>query len=321
MRKFLAGLANKISIIAFMGVFSAASHGADLKNWPSWMAAIKEGTTLSRLSMPGSHDSGSFKLEDPVKQVWAMTQDRNFVDQMNNGVRFFDIRVRATSDQQIVLHHGAVYLYVTLHEFLSDVRGFLKDHPTETIIMSIKEDHPPMEGVTKRTAEIFRDNYYNSDIFYKGSSLNPTIGETRGKVVLFNRMSNANLFSGFQYAGWPDNQTFSLKTNREQLTLNVQDEYNVSYEAKKKSIQSFLTETNKDSSNDKIFINFISLASGGTKFSSPYYFAGYLNPETAQFIQTHVKNRAGWVVMDYAGNEWSPKLYQSVILTNSQLTQ
>ena len=50
-----------------------------------------------------------------------------------------DIRGRLTDDNTIVLHHGPLYLYVTLHEFINEAKQFLKDNPSETIIMSLKK--------------------------------------------------------------------------------------------------------------------------------------------------------------------------------------
>ncbi len=293
----------------------------DLTNWNSWMAAIKDNVPLARISIPGTHDSGTFELKNPIKRVWAKTQDCNFLNQMNNGIRFFDIRVRATNNNTFMLHHGSIYLYIGLHRFLNDAKTFLKQHPSETIIMSIKKDHTSAKNATKNVTDIFRDSYYSpNSIFYKANSDNPTLGETRGKIVIFNRLPNSSSISSFPYCGWKDNATFSHMINKK-LTLNVQDQYNIKYWPKKDAIRNFLKKTNNNLDDRQLFINYTSLASGGTIWSSPYYFAKYFNPETAHFIEHNIKNRAGWVIMDYAGNKWNPKLHEKVILTNRSLTK
>lgn len=303
-------------VTAVMGMEYKVAEAASLSNYSRWMESIKDDTEISRLSMPGSHDSGTFKLRDPIKQVWAMTQDRSFEDQFSYGVRFFDIRVRATNNSQLVLHHGAVYLYVTLWEFLNSATEFLKANPSETIIMSLKTEYGAMPGVTKSVEQIFRDTYYNYGRFYKGNSIAPKLADVRGKIVLLNRMSSGINFSGIPYTHWADNaNTHSWLGDR---YLNIQDQYNVKYYPKKDAIEDFLYETNNNYDDKSYFINFTSLSSGGTKWSSPYYFAGYLNPSTADFIQNNISNRAGWVVMDYAGKEWSPRLYEAVIKTNQR---
>lgn len=290
----------------------------DLNSLNSWMASIKDETKLARISIPGTHDSGTFELRDPVKQVWGMTQELNFQEQMNNGIRFFDIRVRATSNTNLFLHHGIIYLYVSLWKFISDAQSFLNENSSETIIMSIKQDHDAIPGVTKDVTSIFKDTYYPESIFYKGITENPTLGETRGKIVVLSRISNSYEIAGFNANGWQDNKTFSRKINSN-LTINVQDQYKVNYYPKKDAIRNFLVETNNNLSDNSLFINFTSLSSGGTAFNSPYYYASYFNPETAQFIENNIKNRAGWVIMDYVGNRWSPLLQQKVIETNKNL--
>lgn len=289
------------------------SEAASLNNHSRWMDAIRDDTEISRLSIPGSHDSGTFKLKDPIKQVWAMTQDRNFEDQFSYGVRFFDIRVRAVANDQLVLHHGNVFLNVSLWDFIKSANTFLANNPSETIIMSLKTEYKAMPGVTKSVEEIFRDTYYSGS-FYKGDSFYPKIGEVRGKIVLMNRMSNWIRFSGIPYVSWGDNKTFSAPVGNRYI--RVQDQYNVKYNPKKNAIEDFLRYANNNYSSGDYFINFTSLSSGGTKWSSPYYYAGYLNPSSAKYINSNISKRAGWVIMDYAGKEWGPRLYESVINTN-----
>lgn len=293
------------------------SEAASLNSHAQWMAAIRDDTEISRLSIPGSHNSATFKLQDPIKQVWAMTQDRDFKDQFNNGIRFFDIRVRAVEDDQLVLHHGNVFLYTSLWEFINSANDFLKKNPSETIIMSIKTEYESMPRVTKSVEEIFRDAYYNrTDYFYKGDSFFPKLSEVRGKIVVMNRMSEKIKFSGIPYIPWGDNRNFSGKIGDDYM--HVQDQYNVTYYPKKDAIEAFLNQTDKNYNDVSYYINFTSLSSGGTMWSSPYYFAGYLNPSTAQYINTHISKRAGWVIMDYAGNEWGPRLHESVINKNTR---
>lgn len=293
------------------------SEAASIQSHPRWMDSIRDDTEISRLSIPGSHNSATFKLQDPIKQVWAMTQDRDFEDQFNYGIRFFDIRVRAVEDDQLVLQHGIVFLYTSLWEFINSANDFLKKNPSETIIMSIKTEYESMPRVTKSVEEIFRDTYYDrTDYFYKGDSYFPKLSEVRGKIVVMNRMSNKIKFSGVPYIPWGDNRNFSGKIGDKYM--HVQDQYNVTYYPKKEAIEAFLHQTDKNYDDVSYYVNFTSLSSGGTMWSSPYYFAGYLNPSTAQYINSHIPKRAGWVIMDYAGKEWGPRLYESVINKNTR---
>lgn len=58
------------------------------KSPENWMSKLDESKHLTEINMPGSHDSGSFTLTDPVKSVWAKTQDKDYLTQMKSGVRF-----------------------------------------------------------------------------------------------------------------------------------------------------------------------------------------------------------------------------------------
>lgn len=133
----------------------AASSVNELENLSKWMQPIPDNIPLARISIPGTHDSGTFKLQNPIKQVWGMTQEYDFRYQMDHGARIFDIRGRLTDDNTIVLHHGPLYLYVTLHEFINEAKQFLKDNPSETIIMSLKKEYEDMKGAEDSFSSTF----------------------------------------------------------------------------------------------------------------------------------------------------------------------
>lgn len=313
-----------IAITVFLFPFSiqvtfATSEQQNI-NFSEWMREIPNTRTLAEISIPGTHDSGTFRLEDPIKSVWAKTQEHDFRYQMDHGVRFFDIRGRVTDDNTIVLHHGPVYLYVTLLQFINEARAFLESHPSETIIMSLKEEYDPMPGARESFAKTFENQYFNDSIFLKKEG-NINLGDSRGKIVLLRRYSGGTMTGGFRNFGWRDNATFTSMTNGVKIT--VQDKYNVKYDEKKAAVDSMLNETvaNKKS-NDHIHINFTSLSSGGTAWSSPYYFSSYLNNYTAARVRLeNLKipgTKVGWIVMDYLGDRWNPKLYEEIIRANFQ---
>lgn len=288
-------------------------------NLSEWMREIPNSRALAEISIPGTHDSGTFRLEDPIKSVWAKTQENDFRSQMDQGVRFFDIRGRVTDDNTIVLHHGPVYLYVTLQQFINEAKEFLKSHPSETIIMSLKEEYESMPGAKESFARTFENKYFGDSIFLKTEG-NITLGDSRGKIVLLRRYFGSTMTGGYKNFAWKDNATFTSMTNGN-VKITVQDKYNVNYEEKKAAIDSMLKETalNKDNPNH-IHINFTSLSSGGTAWSSPYYYASYLNSITAAKVRLeHLKNletKAGWIIMDYIGDRWNPKLHEEIIRSN-----
>ncbi|PEV64345.1 hypothetical protein CN423_14960 [Bacillus cereus] len=279
-----------------------------------WMQKIPDSWTLAQMSIPGTHDSGTFKLKGMINRIWAKTQDRDFHQQMHMGVRFFDIRGRVTDDNTIVLHHGSIYLKVTLHQFINQAKWFLKDYPSETIIMSLKEEYEAMPGAKDTFVDTFEKRYFKDSIFLKKEG-NITMGDARGKIVLLRRYAGGKMVGGYRNFYWDDNKTFTSTTNGN-IKVTVQDQYNVKQSKKKVAIKDMLIDTAvNDFDPNHIHINFISVSSGGTDFSSPYYFASCLNKWTAGFVKESGR-KAGWVIMDYVGDEWNPKLYWDVIDTN-----
>ncbi|MGX1461275.1 1-phosphatidylinositol phosphodiesterase [Bacillus thuringiensis] len=290
-----------------------------ITNFSEWMRKIPDSRTLAQMSIPGTHDSGTFKLQDPIKVTWAKTQELDFRNQMESGVRLFDIRGRVTDDNTIVLHHGPIYLHVTLHQFINEAKNFLKSNPSETIIMSLKEEYEPMPGAKDSFADTFEKNYFRDSIFLKKEG-NITLGDARGKIVLLRRYTGSKMTGGYSNFWWGDNQKFTSTTNGN-VKVTVQDKYDVKSNEKKEAIRNMINDTAAHTSDsNNIHINFTSLSSGGTAWSSPYYFASSLNSETATDIRRnnllYPGTKAGWVIMDYVGERWSPLLSSQVINAN-----
>ncbi|PEE68562.1 phosphatidylinositol-specific phospholipase C [Bacillus thuringiensis] len=281
-------------------------------NFSKWMSKIPDSKTLAQISIPGTHDSGAFKSG---VIVWAKTQDQNFHQQLNHGVRFFDIRGRVTDDDTIVLHHGPIYLKVTLRQFINDAKDFLKSNPSETIIMSLKEEYEPMEGATYSFSETFEKYYFGDSIFLKKGG-NITLGDARGKIVLFRRFFGGKMTGGYSSMSWPDNRTFTSTTN-DNIKVSVQDEYSVGRKRKKEAIANLLMEASRSHSlSNHIHINFTSLSAD---FNSPHYYATEMNPFAAtdvRFYNVLYPSKVGWVIMDYVSDEWSPLLYEQVVCAN-----
>lgn len=138
-------------------------------------------------------------------------QNLTLPEQLNTGIRFVDIRCRHYQDK-LFLHHGSEYLGVDFNYALKACRDFLKAHPTECIIMSVKEEHVPAEN-EKSFDEVFTDYvspflnllHYDSNI--------PKLGDVRGKVVLFRRFyvrpENNTTQWGIDMTAWVSDTTFS----------------------------------------------------------------------------------------------------------------
>jgi hypothetical protein len=128
--------------------------------WMEDASAIIGHQPLSRLLLPGTHDSATYALlptssrppSDPfapdavdvlvrlgsltnVTAAWSQTQDKSIGAQLQDGVRTLDFRVCLDKSDTFRLCHG---LYgPALHEVLQDVRDFAVTHPKEIVILFI----------------------------------------------------------------------------------------------------------------------------------------------------------------------------------------
>ena len=289
-----------------------------------WLKELSDDIPLSKINLPGTHDSGTFTLADPFKGLVAKTQLLNYEHQLHSGIRLFDIRGRVSSDTSISIHHDLVYLHHHLGKFLEDTQKFLQTHPEETVVVSIKKDYHDAEGVTKSFKDVFNDTYYTNpryaDLFYTGDSGNPTLKEARGKIVLLNRLGGGNIKAGYGGDGagihWKDNATFTT-TIKGNVELHVQDHYKDYYNDKITAVKALLEKANQDTRDNSLYINFLNVSSGGTIFNDALYYAGLINPETSRTIHDNTYTRTGWIMMDYAGNQTGrDALVQNVIDSN-----
>ena len=173
-----------------------------------WMSVILDTTRLTEITIPGTHDSCARKFKD--EDVFGVTsgiskcQSMNITEQLNSGIRFLDIRCEVDPNSYSVKTvHGTTDCwngndYYYLDFVFQDVYNWLAAHPSETVCICIKEDDGD-HGVPSFTNAIYEyihgygqgkyfygEGYNYRDHWYLGKTV-PTLGEVRGKCVLFNR--------------------------------------------------------------------------------------------------------------------------------------
>ena len=129
----------------------------------NWMANIPNNRILNQLIIPGTHDSGTYAINPqskfslstddplpswleiisnllpqsmirPVIAGWSKTQPESLTEQLNNGIRYFDLRVCFDkSSNNFYLCHAL--LGVQLIVALRQIQQFARNHPSEIIIL------------------------------------------------------------------------------------------------------------------------------------------------------------------------------------------
>lgn len=211
-------------------------------NLQAWMRELKDGTPLSALSLPGTHNSPTHHRALPSVRCQAVSPR----EQLANGVRFFDVRVQpedpAGSDKLILVHSvfpisvtGSKYFR---EELLSQVFEFLDANPSETLVMSVKREGTG-NATDQQLSTILYDHYTSKEPhrWYTDPRI-PSLGAARGKIVLMRRFGVDGVVrdAGMRDHGdhgdvgpwaidastWADNTAFDQQTS-----IAVQDFYEV----------------------------------------------------------------------------------------------
>ncbi|MCS0639663.1 phosphatidylinositol-specific phospholipase C domain-containing protein [Streptomyces sp. LP05-1] len=136
---------------AYNSITSASAANTD------WMSRVADGTSLSWLSVPGTHDSLALCGErDPrtgncggVATSITQTQEnhgfsaKTLTTQFRAGIRALDIRVRLDKGDEglkFTIHHGAAYQYANFTDVLNATRDFLRAEPGETVLLHLKAE-------------------------------------------------------------------------------------------------------------------------------------------------------------------------------------
>ncbi|XP_077199491.1 PI-PLC X domain-containing protein 1 [Paroedura picta] len=132
-----------------------------------WMSHLPEclwTIPLYNLSLPGSHDAMTYSLDEtstvsvneskllelmdkhmhcimhPIILRWCITQELTLLEQLDAGIRYFDLRIAHKPDDPSTTLHFVHMLYTTavVEDALWDILQWLKAHPCEVIILAFR---------------------------------------------------------------------------------------------------------------------------------------------------------------------------------------
>jgi len=176
-------------------------------NLESWMKELKDETPLSGLSIPGTHNSPTHHRALPSVRCQAVSPRI----QLENGVRFFDVRVQPESPRDptkdgLLLVHSVFPIALLggkyFRDLVNEIYDFLDKNPSETLIMSVKR-----EGVGDSTdaqlSRILKHHYAgDSNRWYTAPHI-PSLRDARRKIVLIRRFGlDESLKGEYDGAGW-----------------------------------------------------------------------------------------------------------------------
>lgn len=284
-----------------------------------WMAHLPDNVSLSDISIPGTHDSATYPHMSGLTSYWRWAhlvayrgskfiqcQDLDLQQQLEFGVRFFDMRVK--HDANFSLYHGSVSLGLDLAGAMDVIDQFLKDHPKETVLVCVKKEigdgNSSLDTANALAAwfALRPGNLYNDCKI-------PLLKDVRGKAVLINRIAAAKNCG--IYIDVPNNN-IELKVNEQcdksKLNFVTQDYYDPPHSKTIATKIEKIKQAYADYSTGAYDLRFAFMSASrppdrwhwlGT---TPGEFADTINLQVADFLRDHWAAPARWItILDYAG--------------------
>lgn len=171
-----------------------------------WLSRVPGTTPLSELDLPGTHDSGASVFGGDI----AFTQSMSLATQLDSGIRVWDIRLARNGSGRLVIYHGIAQQGQDWeNNVLATAAGFLRLHPTETVLMRVKDEDGSTPGFAD-AVEAGLDRY--SQNVYTGGGNDPILHDIRGKIVILQNFSSATRI-GIPWSGLNIQDDYSLTTN------------------------------------------------------------------------------------------------------------
>ena len=303
--------------VILFGFSNCSNNEVTLANW---MKQIKGETPICKISIPATHDSGAL-----LGGAALQCQDITISEQLNAGVRGFDIRLQAEPNQKLGVYHSVQYQNITWEDnVLPDFISFLKENPSETLVVSVKCENNDGEGYAKLLATSLKDSK-NTPFFVKEFRPDLTLDECRGKIVFLHRSKIASdTYPGTYCVRWEDNDTFDMTLQGDdgkEGIASVEDEYFhesaalASHKANR-TFENMNAAMNEPNQSMKWFISFASATA--LPKNGPKDFSDVVNAALIEKMQGVEKN-CGIVLLDFAGNKDAQTLIQLLIDSNLPL--
>lgn len=252
----------------------AANDMGKTDKYANWMSLLPDDRYLSELNIPGTHDSATANVEGSWNASYnKVACQKYFIEQqLYAGVRALDLRTRWHGDDMVMVHgdfichtpdHNNRSKNKTFRSVLDTVIRYLKAHPTETVIATLKIDSGDKDkgrlalvNILNEYTERYPDRFYcwtetafpNTLVAAQNRMTSPTLGQARGKIVLMTRvdMSGAGESSLYSYTGpdltqWDDsykdrNHYAQRIESASKVPVYIQDDYSSPDDNKKRQV-------------------------------------------------------------------------------------
>ena len=290
------------------------------------MRDIPDDARLTTLSIPGTHNSCCV---DGLLGL-ARTQNLDLPEQLEAGIRFLDIRFARYQDE-LCAHHDVVCAGKSYEDVLTVCAEFLRQRPSETILLSVKEESvfdsvlgelAPSRVLCKlstmgtkdgddrnhRFEDLFKMKTWrhigDASLFYNFAAGTPGSGSAGASAVtsetsigelrgkiVLLRRFEAGQEVGLDLTYWPENQRFRSATPP---FYDIEDRYqNPGEDDKFDFVTTHMEEARRGDPED-LYITFSSAVD-----LTAHSYSRAINPRLDDHLAASSRGRIGIIVMDY----------------------
>lgn len=272
-----------------------------------WMAMIPGSTYFSMLSTPGSHNSATSSVSGSFSS-YAKCQSETIAEQLENGVRAFDLRPQYKSSSTITadnltIYHGSYSTGVLYKDAIATIVDFLYKNPTESISIIMTKESASGSDQTSTLIEVITSIHNNYSSYFKVLDHSYyTLNDFRGKIFYGGRPDWYNVTGMTRVENWPDKTSVTdYSVNVGYCTASVEDAYNTTGDSKKTVVNAMLKMASDNTDKAHMHYTFTSVAwsVGGSAISTH---ANTQNPAAATYITNTLTGPAGYVYGDFMGS-------------------
>ena len=282
----------------------------------NWMQTLDDNLRLPSLSIPGSHDAATSSCSSGGLAGSAHTQTYTIAQQLEHGVRMFDLRP-AWDGSDLIIYHGIISTKVKFSDALTTLCDFLDAHPQEFLFVIMRHENDSESDNQKQEWPTQMGQYLKEvKPYIINFSPSLKVKNLRGKLLLMSRDTYEGGPYGGYLSGGGDNSVYDRKlTGRTgtYMTMSTQDMYDVAesgqLDQKVNAIKTMLANSIKDKKNC-LYLNH---ASGYSQKNSIFgiTFSTYegvqecartCNKAIIDYMQDKT-GPMGFIMMDFAGDD------------------
>lgn len=304
----------------------------------NWITPLDDNIYVCQMSIPGTHDAGTGHGMDPsgsgfgagiasgILSEAGQTQEYTILQQINMGIRAFDLRPAYTTNRQnkFYIWHGLIKTKLSLEDALTQMKDYLSNNPGEFFIVWMRHESEIASifgtNLTYKNTNKWSTDFGNavSDLVKDNLiSFRPdlTVGEMRGKILFLTRDDYNNRVGGLvsPFSSGSARDDGAISDNGNSATLYYQDVYSGLDETNKYGYVKTLLDKSAKFHSDGVntltwVVNHTSGYTGSTSTSDAYrQNAANTNKPVYEYLTGSEKEvgSTGIMFMDYVGSHTS----------------